>query len=718
MKEEERKPFIDFFLQYRYAIQNRWNEQELLTEFLEKKEKLSYKKYILEMRPYFELPTQNLFQFFVNEKGKKIDPFSIDEVIDMEKSYEEVKKAYDHVIGMLENGEKRYNLLVLEKQGNFLAVAGGALGKEYYFEGIRRGLEFAKKHEMKVQISSLCFYREYPDYLVGKKKEEYIRIIESYAKAVGKMLKKEAEETTVYANMWKEFVHFDEPYTIRKNTWHNRLDIEDFCDITLYMKSQMPDIVFRYADCNFEIPEKRKAIFDVINQIQAYEKSRGLKGKLLEEIEIEIRTDCKRNPEDIEKAIDETKKKYGLPIYISLQEVKEADKNKRKLSREEKKIVEKIKEWKASSVKQSIRKEIGKEKIEGIIFKKLEDEVKEEKIKELEEPSKEEIMFWEDLEKQEEPFKYPKQDFNFHTHTRRCGHAEDISDEIFVKKAIQAGLKKIAFTDHIPYNPEVKHKIRPRIRMDYAELDEYLNSIEYLKKKYKGKIEIQSGFEFEYSKQDKEYLKQIRKKVDKMVIGQHYVMDSKGNELRLKQYPTDEVLDIYADSIIEAMELGLVDIVVHPDYFLSKREGFFEKDEMITRRLCSNAQKYGIPFEINLGQLGIQNRKRKVLYPNRAFWKIVSEYDIGVVYGKDAHWTDQILDENVYDVANQIIGKEIIQKLKFLESDLKTPRKRIEKSFQEQLKEIDEEVPEKERDRVRIDLILMENEENKNTKKN
>ena len=43
------------------------------------------------------------------------------------------------------------------------------------------------------------------------------------------------------------------------------------------------------------------------------------------------------------------------------------------------------------------------------------------------------------------------QNFNYHTHTYRCGHADDtMSDEDFVKELIKKGFKKIAFTDHCP----------------------------------------------------------------------------------------------------------------------------------------------------------------------------------------------------------------------------------------------------------------------------
>ena len=43
------------------------------------------------------------------------------------------------------------------------------------------------------------------------------------------------------------------------------------------------------------------------------------------------------------------------------------------------------------------------------------------------------------------------QNFNYHTHTYRCKHADmDYSDEDYVLDYIKAGFKKFAFTDHCP----------------------------------------------------------------------------------------------------------------------------------------------------------------------------------------------------------------------------------------------------------------------------
>ena len=85
------------------------------------------------------------------------------------------------------------------------------------------------------------------------------------------------------------------------------------------------------------------------------------------------------------------------------------------------------------------------------------------------------------------------QNFNYHTHTYRCGHADyNMTDEDFVKELINKEFKRIAFTDHAPIKNDFYDK--KCMRMDYAEKDEYLDSIKNLKEKSKDKIEIREVF--------------------------------------------------------------------------------------------------------------------------------------------------------------------------------------------------------------------------------
>jgi len=268
------------------------------------------------------------------------------------------------------------------------------------------------------------------------------------------------------------------------------------------------------------------------------------------------------------------------------------------------------------------------------------------------------------------------QNFNYHTHTYRCGHADyNMSDEDYVKEFIKKGFKKIAFTDHCPQKNRID--TRSNMRMDYSDKEGYYKSIKSLKEKYKDQIDIEIGFEIEYAPNIEKDLLELKKETDKLVLGQHFVYDRNDEYLRIIGWgvTNDSDLRKYASYIEMAMEKGICDIVVHPDLFMLNKNKFGEVEEEITHIICRAAEKYGVPLEINLTRAGmyLDNRISKIEYPNRDFWKIASEYDVKVVYGVDAHAKYQIdlYEKSIELVNKEVIGEEIIKKLYFCKEDLK-----------------------------------------------
>lgn len=282
------------------------------------------------------------------------------------------------------------------------------------------------------------------------------------------------------------------------------------------------------------------------------------------------------------------------------------------------------------------------------------------------------------------------QDFNYHTHTERCKHAEKgYSDEEYVKEAFETGIKFLAFTDHIPFMNTKDPKTN--VRMSYDEIDEYLQSIISLKDKYQGEINIETGFEFEYLPEELEHIVKIKNMVDKMILGQHFVLDSQGNVkyFSSKQELTDGEAIQYICLIDKALQTGIPDIIAHPDLFLKYRKEFGKKEEFFARQLCTVIQKYNVPVEINLNEIyreyvkakkqipnaieqeQIELAMKKIKYPNEQFWKILSEYDgIKVLFGIDAHVKGQIQNCQIsYKIANEILGKTM-EKLKFVDYKL------------------------------------------------
>lgn len=267
------------------------------------------------------------------------------------------------------------------------------------------------------------------------------------------------------------------------------------------------------------------------------------------------------------------------------------------------------------------------------------------------------------------------QRFNYHTHTYRCGHSDQsISDEEYVKMFLEKGFKKIAFTDHCPY--EIPLDFRNGMRMEYSQKEEYYESISKLKEKYKGQINIEVGFEFEYSPSQKEYLKMIKSETNKMVLGQHVISDDKGENVKVIGWAdnTNEDLYRYAKLIEEAMIEGIPDVVVHPDLFMLRRAEFGHVEEDVARHICEAAEKYQIPLEINLTRIAmlLANRTKNIIYPCKEFWKIASEYNVKVIYGVDAHFRFQVeLYEESVKYCEEYLGKSVISKLHFCEEDLK-----------------------------------------------
>lgn len=229
--------------------------------------------------------------------------------------------------------------------------------------------------------------------------------------------------------------------------------------------------------------------------------------------------------------------------------------------------------------------------------------------------------------------------FNLHAHTKRCGHATG-RDEDYVIKAIENGYELIGFSDHAPYIFPEGHF--SSFRMEKEAAQDYADSINALKLKYEGKIEIRLGFEVEWYpdliEKELEFLKSFN--YDYLILGQHYT----DNEIEsFAQYSgaktkSEETLDKYISQVIEAAESGEFALIAHPDLinFTGSSEIYVKKMTDMVKRL----KEIDIPLEYNF--LGYTDKRN---YPKDNFWKIVSEVKNRVVIGLDAHSPSVYSDE-------------------------------------------------------------------------
>lgn len=278
------------------------------------------------------------------------------------------------------------------------------------------------------------------------------------------------------------------------------------------------------------------------------------------------------------------------------------------------------------------------------------------------------------------------QEFNYHAHTYRCGHADlDMKDEDYIKEYIKMGFKEIIFTDHCPQKNEIDK--RNNMRMKYSEKDKYLKSIKFLNNKYKNKIKIGVGYEVEYLEEEENNILDLKNESDKIILGQHFVYgDDKQLKIFGKKQFTDDELFRYTKYIEKAIELNIPDIIAHPDIYMLNRKEFGNIEKKVAIKICELAEKHNIPLEINLNNIfahtyyegrklnhnSLEEQKAKlknVFYPCKEFWEIVTKYNIKVLYGIDSHHRGQILLwKELLELAKFKIGEEIIRNLNFIEN--------------------------------------------------
>ena len=254
-------------------------------------------------------------------------------------------------------------------------------------------------------------------------------------------------------------------------------------------------------------------------------------------------------------------------------------------------------------------------------------------------------------------------EYVFHSHTFRCGHAEkDIED--YVTEVIKQGYKKYGVSDHV-FLPGV---ISPYVRGDYSHLGEYIHEFKRCKSLYGNQIEMYLGFECEWSPYYKKYYESLLRDrgFDFLICGQHMGFDE---NFEMYGYLTEDQehqeagLLRYKNDVIEGIKSGLFLYLAHPDFFFLFCKKITPIYEQITKEIIEAAIEYDVPLEINIhGILRKLQRKEKCYldYPCEYFWKEAAKTNVKIVYGGDFHNPVEMDMQNiVQEVENLIKRTEI-----------------------------------------------------------
>lgn len=227
---------------------------------------------------------------------------------------------------------------------------------------------------------------------------------------------------------------------------------------------------------------------------------------------------------------------------------------------------------------------------------------------------------------------------NYHTHTKRCGHASG-EDREYVEAAIRAGFKILGFADHCPWIFPRKDYVS-NIRMTPKEVDGYFSGLEALKKEYAEDIKLYIGFETEYCPGMMEAQDKLLEgyPLDYMLQGQHFLGAEYDSVYTGWKHEEPEVLKGYVDVAIEGIRSGRFLYLAHPDLINFTGEEALYRQEMT--RLCAAMKEADIPLEINV--LGLWTGRQ---YPARRFLELAKEIGNKAILGVDAHAPEQLLNK-------------------------------------------------------------------------
>ena len=227
---------------------------------------------------------------------------------------------------------------------------------------------------------------------------------------------------------------------------------------------------------------------------------------------------------------------------------------------------------------------------------------------------------------------------NYHTHTFRCGHAENVPDEAYLQRAIEQGFTVLGFSDHTPWqglSPAVCRGVRMLPECEY----------------FPGHMD---------------YLREIRPQVDYLILGNHFQWADPEHPRAYTAAPM--LLEEYLTTTLAGMRTGLYAYLAHPDLIYTSQPVFDETCREAAYTLCEEAKKLDLPLEYNL--YGVDKRARGEFsglgYPCAAFWEIAAKTGVRAIIGFDAHKLQHLCERARYEAAKQYLeglGLPLVQRL-------------------------------------------------------
>ena len=237
---------------------------------------------------------------------------------------------------------------------------------------------------------------------------------------------------------------------------------------------------------------------------------------------------------------------------------------------------------------------------------------------------------------------------DLHNHTTLCNHATGTVEE-YTQRAIEKKIKYFGFSDHAPMDFDSKY------RMKFEQMKEYEKNILHIKKKYEKDLHVLLSYEVDFLKG---YIddRVLKANVDYLIGSVHFI-DKWGfdNPEFIGQYKhknIDKIWEEYFEAITALAKCNFFDIVGHID--LIKVFNFLPNRDIksIAHNAIKEIKKADMVVEINAAGF---RKPTKEAYPSNPIMELLSEYNIPITFGSDAHKTDQVgyKQKEIHDLAKQ-----------------------------------------------------------------
>ena len=227
----------------------------------------------------------------------------------------------------------------------------------------------------------------------------------------------------------------------------------------------------------------------------------------------------------------------------------------------------------------------------------------------------------------------------YHIHNEICKHSTNKLNEI-VAYALKHNYKELYFTEHPPIDKKCFYQRR---RATYPEVKNLVNNISKVNKKYKGKLHIYFGYEIEFNKADRSFVRRYKKDpyAQFFIFGNHFygsIFDIKKLPAPLVMHTTKTLSQLkeFDENNKLGMSSGLMSWVAHPDIFLNSYKKWNKTTLLISKNIIAYAKKYKLPLGFNVNFQSYE-KKSEWHYPCIHFWKLVAKTNIPVIIESDAH---------------------------------------------------------------------------------